>query len=167
MSDPVTYADVNAAWSPVLPLPPITGKETARIFRKVLRGFSWPRGERLPLWARRAVRTWAAPRGTDGPLGPGLPRMIHDASHLVFKKLHPTFRLHSVAHAKLELKMIQHVLAKGWHVPKPKKPSPTTDERRATRLASLQGRRKRWLSKQKRATTALRKLDRAIRRLAV
>lgn len=154
MSDLPTYNDVNNAWARALPLPPITAKEAAKFYLKLRRRFGAPYNGRRSITLRRV---WAAPKGTKDALGSGWPRMVHDASHRVFGVLHPTFKTHSSAHAELELQMIGHVLAEGWHVPAAKA-APAPDDLRAAALANVEARIKRWETKARRAATALRKL---------
>jgi hypothetical protein len=153
-----SYDDVNSAWGPALPLPPVTGKDSAKLFGKLVKKFG---GRKIPVpwWAKSGRRVWAASKGTKTPLGTGLPRMVHDASHHVFSKLHPTMKTHSGRHAELELEMIKAVLEKGWHLPKAPPPKPSADEKVAAELAKVEGSIKRWTSKYRRAQTALRKLS--------
>lgn len=157
-----TYDDVNSAWGGAA-LPPVTRVIAVAVHAKLVRKF----GGRDWRPTRRGRRCWAAPKGSDTrhPRANGIPRMVHDASHYVFAKLHPTFLTHSAAHAKLEKQMIEHVLAKGWHLPKPAKPKPTPEDRRALALARTEAAIKRWTTKAKRAATALKKLRAKQRRL--
>jgi hypothetical protein len=159
--DPVTYRDVNDEWR--TPLAPITGKASGKLFTKLVVKFGG-RKMSLPRFARRFNRSWADPKGrhAGGP-GPGLPRMVHDASHWVHEKLHPHAKTHCSPHAELERAMIQHVIAKGWHLPKakPAKAKPSVDDK----LALVDAATKRWTTKAKRAATALRKLQAKRRRL--
>jgi hypothetical protein len=67
--------------------------------------------------------------------------------------------------------MIQYVVGSGWlegklkRAERPAKPAPTVEERAAAKLQNLAVRIKRWESKQRRAETALTKLNRQRRRL--
>jgi hypothetical protein len=171
MESLTSYSDVNDAWGNVK-LPPVTAAEAKPIFDKLLKKFG---GKHLrgPWWSHRVNRAWAAPKGTDTQYarGNGLPRMVHDASHWVFERRHGKrwFKAHSARHAALELEMIQHVLAKGWHLPKPVKaapPKPSPVEARSAKLDATRASIKRWETKAKRAATALRKLRARERGLA-
>lgn len=163
-----TYDDVNSAWGGVT-VPPITQKESVPLFAKLIKKFGRheDRGTMVvPYWARKGRRVWASPkpqdttRASNGGL-PGLGRMIHDASHVVFEWRHPTFLTHSHRHAELEREMIQFVVTKGWHLPKPKKPKPAkVVPTAADKLARILAAEKRWTTKLKRADTALKKLAR-------
>jgi len=159
MDELTTYDDVNNAWGGQ-PLPPITAERSRQVFGKLVRRFGG-RKMRMPSWSRRLNRSWAAPKGTstDRPRLNGMPRMVHDASHWVYGRLHPTFKTHSAAHAALEKQMIECVLAEGWYLPKVA-PTPTADEKIAAELAKAEASIKRWTTKAKRADTALRKLRR-------
>lgn len=162
-----TYDDVNNAWGGIT-LPPITFKAAAPIFDKLVRKFGG-RSMRAPWWRHRTNRSWAAPKGSDTKYvrENGLPTMVHEASHWVFANLHPTFKTHSAAHAKLEREMVEYVLAKGLHQPRAPKVKTTTtaDDRRALALAHTEAAIKRWTTKAKRADTALKKLRKKLRRL--
>jgi hypothetical protein len=166
----MTYDDVNDAWGNIK-LPPVTSAEVKPIFTKLLRKFGG-KTMRAPWWSKRVNRAWAAPKGTNTRYGPskGLPRMVHDASHWVFEQKHGRkLKAHSARHATLELAMIQHVIAKGWHLPKPTKPEPakpTPGEARSAKLDATRAAIRRWESKAKRAATALRKLKARERGLA-
>lgn len=161
--DLTTYDDVNRTWN-ALQLPPITTKAAAPIFVKLVRKFGG-RKMRLPR-GYKTRRLYAAPKGSDTRFirRPGLPALVHDASHWVFSELHPTFKTHSAAHAELERQMIEHVLVKGLHQP-PTKTPPTVDAIRATKLANIEMRIRRWEAKAKRAATALKKLRAKQKRL--
>lgn len=166
MDELTTYDDVNNAWGGQ-PLPPITTADAAPIFARLVRRFGVKKTKaQIPRWARDGRRCWAAPRGTDtsNPRANGLPRLVHDASHYAFDKLHPTFKTHSAAHADLEKRMIEHVIAAGLHLPKIR-PTPSPDQAVAVALAKVEARIKRWQTKAKRAATALRKLGRTEKRL--
>lgn len=93
----------------------------------------------------------------------GWGRLIHDTSHHVFRRRHPTFRPHDGGHAVLELEMAAYVVAKGWldGILRPsEKPKPNTAQRRRVRLLQIENNLARWASKLRRAENALRKLKR-------
>ena len=61
--------------------------------------------------------------------------------------------------------MITYVIEKGLHLPKVRvKPIASTDKR-AAKIASTEAAIKRWTTKQRRATTALKKLNKQLKRL--
>lgn len=158
-----TYEEVNRAWGDIR-LPPITAAESQAIARKLLPKFMGRKDRRTPWFFRQVNRSWAAPAGTDtaSDRANGLPRMVHDMSHWVFEKQHPTLMTHSARHAALEKAMIDHIVAKGWHLPKPEpapKAKPSKDEVRAQNLARTEASIRRWTQKQRLATTWLRKLN--------
>lgn len=105
-------------------------------------------------------RVWVSPRPTSGH-HKGWGRLIHDVSHLVFAKRHPSFGPHDGGHATLEAEMAAYVVAKGWLAERkklvPVARSVVHHERAKRNLA-------RWETKLKRATNAIRKLRRAISR---
>lgn len=162
----VTYDDVNNAWGG-LKLAPITSAAAYPVFGKLVRKFGG-RKMRLPRYARPTNRSWSAPKGSDTHWirQNGLPRLVHDASHAVFRRLHPTFKTHNAAHAALEKAMIDHVLAKGLHLPKVAPAAPSVDQKAAAELARVEALIKRWTTKARRADTALRKLRRKQKNLA-
>lgn len=101
--------------------------------------------------------------------GRGWSALVHGLSHSFHRRLHPGTRPHAIEHGRLERRMIQYVLDHGWLdgklKPKPKAPpKPAPDPRQVKLQRTLEG-IKRWTTKQKRATTALSKLERTRRRL--
>jgi hypothetical protein len=162
--DPVTYRHVNDAWAGAM-LPPITEKEAHKVFDKLVAKFGG-RKMRKPWWAGRVNRAWASTKALDTQCsrGSGLPAAVHDAGHWVHKKLHPIAKTHCHPHAALEKAMIEHVVAKGWHLPKAKKAKAKAT--RADRIAHAEKLLKRWMTKKRRAETAIRKLSAKSRRLA-
>ena len=99
-------------------LPAITREEAdkacARIFRhfgaKALGGPNMLYDAR---WRRPTRRCWISPRPTKGH-DKGWGRLIHDASHIIFRRRHPSFRPHDGGHARLEREIAQYVVAQGW-----------------------------------------------------
>jgi hypothetical protein len=100
---------------------------------------------------------WISTKPTTGH-HKGWGRLIHDVSHIVFARRHPSFRPHDGGHAALEREVAEYVVAKGWLEPKPAKPEP---DQRSIRYARVCERLKKWESKAKRAETAIKKLRRA------
>src|SRR5262249_12494874 len=99
--------------------------------------------------------------------------IVHLLSHYVHARKYPGHKPHDGrgTHAFVERSMIQYVVESGWLEGKLKraerlaKPAPTVEERAAAKLQNLADRIKRWESKQRRAETALTKLNRQRRRL--
>lgn len=160
-----SYNEVNAAWDKVLPLPAVTTKEATRVARlisnKFARGsvwYSWMHNRKS--WASTEVVTYSLRNN-------GLQRMVHDVSHWAHDVNHSgTLKAHSPVHAELERSMIEFVIEQGLHKPKGKKVV-TPEDKKAKKLAQAQASLKRWKTKQKRATTAIKKLERKIKRLAI
>jgi hypothetical protein len=96
--------------------------------------------------------------------------MVHDLSHMIFRARHPISRLrpHGREHARLEGDMAKYAIDKGWldgALLPPERNRLTTTERRTRDLARTRAALKRWETKKKRATTAIRKLLQRERRL--
>lgn len=148
------YEKVNSAW-PVT-LPSITRAEGARAARKLIHHFHRRRKVR---WSRRC---WIAVTPEANTLHRGWRRLVHDVSHRVFDLTHPNSTNHGGLHAKLEQAMVEYVVAQGWlggplrpaQVRSRAVPSP------ADKLARVRASMKRWLTKKKRAETALSTLRR-------
>lgn len=170
MSKPNAYLDVNAAWRGQT-LAPITMVQSTKLFRKLVMKFGGRHMlSRIPYYYRDGRRVWASPQilvasSSLHDINRGLGRMVHDCSHFVFERLHPTFKTHSAAHAELEQEMITHVIEQGWHLPKPVKPKPTASELQRQELQRVLELQQKWETKQKRAHTALTKLRLKRRRL--
>lgn len=158
------YAPVREA----LPgtLPPITRQEAERAVRALYRRFGkLDSGRQLKPYPVR--RCWISTKPTQGHHN-GWGRLVHDVSHLIFRATYPNKRPHDPLHARYEADVAAFVAASGWLEgslrPKPK-PKPTLDQKRAQELASIETRLKAWRTKQKRAATALAKLERRRRYL--
>lgn len=107
-------------------------------------------------------RCWASTRPTSAQNHhKGWGRLIHDVSHIVFAKRHPTMKPHAGGHAAVEREIAEYVALKGWLVPKPVKDRPNLKvlayERQKVRL-------KEWITREKRAHNKVKKLRRAIAR---
>jgi len=108
-------------------------------------------------------RCWASTRPTTGH-DRGFGRLIHDVSHVVHRFRHPKERPHGHLHSAIEREIADYVQAQLWHLPSEPKVA-SLEERRAERLVRLIDRRKAWTTKAKRAATALRKINAAIKRI--
>jgi len=146
---------VNALWPK--DVPPLTGDEALRAFRKLFR-FAFHRMPwhpvRLTSGNRRTGRhgeAWLV-----NPEG-GWRHLVHVLSHYAERSGH------NGKHARMEMRMIKEVLKRGWLngtlKPAPKQPPPVIDQkmlRRNRALAAVQ----RWERKLKFAQTMLKKARR-------
>jgi hypothetical protein len=144
-------------------LPAVTMKQAAAAARKIYRKFGavsmGPVTQRNPIKfpTRYPRRCWAATKPTTGHRS-GWGRMVHDIAHDIHRKRAPGLRPHHNLHARLEVQIAAYVVeAKLIEAVQPKpKATPAPD----AKLAKIEAAIKRWTTKQKRATTALRKLER-------
>lgn len=157
-------------------LPPITKVAALKAYRRLVRAFGGTadipvgvleaRGGRAIRDFRTAARTcWASSTPTSSHLK-GWGRLIHDASHYVFERRHPSARPHDGGHAQLECQMAHYVAKHGLIdrlAPKPTLKRVSVD--RAVKLAQTDASIKRWQTKAKRAATALRKLNQRRKRI--
>jgi hypothetical protein len=121
-----------------------------------------------PIESRRTTgrKCWASSKPTrSADHDHGWGRMIHDASHYVFRLRHPNARPHDGGHAKLEREMAEYAATR--LIPAfiehqtVKKVRPTLSEK----VAHTQDLIIRWERKAKRADTALKKLRRRLKAL--
>lgn len=153
-----TYDDVNAAWP--ADLPTITVADAGRVAQRLWRSFASKEGARaegLRRYKRKPRRCWGSTDRTRNSLSAGWRRTVHDVSHIMLEQANPLVKAHGTVHAELELRLIRHVLDKGWLAPKPVKPKP---DPRAVRHARVLAAIERWEAKARRADRALRKLAR-------
>lgn len=153
-------------------LPAVSRVEAQRIATKVCRKF-WPRcssGYVFP--PSRVRRVWLSSEATTADnITKGLGRLIHDLSHDVFDATYRSSRrAHDPLHARYETDIAAFVARSGWLkrvcTPKRDKPKATLEEKRAARAQRYTVALARWQSKAKRAATAIRKYERALKRLA-
>lgn len=163
-------------------LPAITRQEATRAAVKLYRHFGGiEHGSadmvRRARWAfpyrcdRGALPSWTSKTPTASTNhDKGWGALIHEISHDIHGQRCPRLRPHDGAHAKLEAEVAAYVVAKGWLAgtlkPTPKA-KPTPHAKRVARLANIDKRIKKWTTRQKRATTALRKLSRQRRALEI
>jgi hypothetical protein len=131
-----------------------------RLYRLVM-GTTW-KGK----WKAGRGNHRTYPRGSTFLINPGQGwhNMVHDLSHYCHRQLHPGQRPHDGrgTHAFIERTMIQHVVNSGWlegKLRRPEKPKPSIDIKQVRYQRTL-AKIKAWQTKQKRAKTALRKLER-------
>ncbi len=175
MNDDPRYDSVAGA----LPaqLPPLNRKDSVRYATRLVKRFgklglgspNQIRPASLSDWrCQGGRRVWISTKptpATDHDKGWG--RLIHDCSHLVFQKRHPTFRPHDGGHAALEREIAEYVARKGWLAPRPERkvandPLARKQERHQRLLVRLEN----WERKERRAQTAIRKIRRALARHA-
>lgn len=130
MNDDPRYAPIEEILPAVMPA--ITRKEILKYYKKLIRHFGKislapvnrqiqfqqlyipKRKQSLTAKNRGTARKcWASSKPTSGH-HKGWGRMIHDASHKVFRYRHPSFRPHDGGHATLEREMAEYVMKKGW-----------------------------------------------------
>jgi hypothetical protein len=109
--------------------------------------------------------------------GQGWHGLVHLLSHYCHRRLHPDERPHSRSHARLELRMVNEVVSRGWLAGKltqgdearvaASKAKRAYQDSPAGQIAKLRASEKRWRTRQKRATTALKKIARRLRRLEI
>lgn len=156
------YERVNAAWP--AEVPGLTDWEAVRAASRLYR---WARGHTCRLEIRATSgnrRTWAGfDRARNRVLwvnpDQGWKRFIHDLSHYV--DMEP--ENHSKHHARLELRMINEVVKRGWLDGRLKqdeadKLEPNPIDVKAIKLQRTEAAIARWEAKLKRAQNALKKL---------
>lgn len=174
------YEPVATTLPPLLPA--ITREEATRAAKKLYRHFGGTEHGSVDMltrarWRRHyrskrgALPSWVSKHATAHDNNrKGWGALIHDVSHDIHDQRTPRLRPHDGAHAKLEAEVAAYVVAQGWLAgtlkPSPKA-KPTPHERRVAKLANLDKRIKKWTTRQKRATTALRKLSRQRRALEI
>lgn len=172
MKDDTRYDPVDALWKGVT-VPPLGREEGVQAAKRLYRRFGSladcsPNVTRRPSYRGAGRRVWISATGGYS-IYKGWARLAHDCAHGIFRQRHNrSFRPHDGGHAKLEREVVEYIIAQSWllfPLRSVAKPTPTPDEKRATKLAALDARIARWTTKAKRAATALRKLHRAHRRL--
>jgi hypothetical protein len=155
------YDHINAAWNAVK-LPPVTREEATRGLAILCRKFGGTQhgGPSMarPYRSHFVRACWVTRKG--GTLDKGWPRLVHDVSHDIFRARHPQLKPHQPAHAAVERELTQYVLSAGWLDGKlaTVRTKPTRDEKLSARRTSLTERLARWLTKEKRAANAAKKL---------
>jgi hypothetical protein len=152
-------------------LPAITRQEAERAAKRLFRAFGGVEhgspNMTGPARLRYAVRrVWISPKPTTGHFK-GWGRLIHDVSHDIFSKRHPSARAHDNGHHVLERELAMYVVARDWLQGglRTVREKPTLDVKRAQKLEQVRAGIARWTTKQKRANTALKKLRAKERRL--
>lgn len=166
----------------LMTFPPLLRAEAQRAMRRIYYCFAGIAGKanKAALMERSISRVWisGSESSTSGAQF-GWGRMIRDCAYTIFALTYPGFnaaeavsagpkqRERAIARilerAQLELDILQHVIDRGYLSgslrPKPK--VTTIEAKRARVQANL----RRWQTKQKRATNAIKKLQRMLRRL--
>jgi len=162
------YERVNASWPETIPVP--THWQAVNAVRRLWR---WGMNDvwRGPVRVVSGKRyTWER-RGTllvnpnrPGSEGGGWKALIHDLSHLMWRKANPEgVRPHEKGHAKLELRMIEEVLKRGWLSSEPapdqkEAPKPTKRDVQSKRYDRIKARIEAWEAKERRVKNAIKKL---------
>lgn len=159
-------------------LPAITRKQAVKVYIRLVRAFGGiehmpvgvaeARGNRpivSDYGSRSNGRTcWASTTPTRSHFK-GWGRIIHDASHYVFGKRHPSARPHDGGHAQLETQMAHYVVKHNLIERMAPKPPKRVKVDTSVKLAHTDAAIKRWQTKAKRAATALRKLNQRRKRI--
>jgi hypothetical protein len=165
------YDPVNDIWAGLATVPRFTSAEALRAAKALYvrfgkRADGGPKMVMDMLAPGTVRRCWIQAKPGKPELRRGLPRLLHDVAHRIFRKRHPGWRPHHPQHARLELEIVQHAITAGWHTgalaPKAKA-KPTPAARADARLASARKRLATWEAKARRATRAAAKLKRQIR----
>lgn len=158
------YRLLNEQWPK--DIPPMTDRDVkfaARVlYRKVM-------GKKFTgtLTVKHRGRSWVNRWRIIGNSHQGWHSVVHDWSHDLHKMLYPKETPHGPHQAYIERTMVEEVVARGWltgrlNVPKVEKPKPSEVELDLKRTEKLL---KKWKTKQKRAATAIAKLERQQRNL--
>jgi hypothetical protein len=89
---------------------------------------------------RRAAqprRCWIALTPPFDGLGRGWRRLVHNVSHMTYRRTHPRTKPHGGGHATLEAQMVAYIIARGWLTGtlKPKAKAPAAGTRTHARSA--------------------------------
>ena len=168
------YNSVNGQWPDgtndgrdIIPTPEEAMSGAKRLYRvalgKPFRGTMKLTSGRRHTWIRRHV-FYVNPnekRWTGSSCNGGWHEIVHSISHLAARRLYGEG--HGPRHAWVEKQLIAHVVQSGWLdgklKRKPREAKPPVDPKVA-KLTGIAASIKRWQTKQKRAATALRKLER-------
>lgn len=160
------YDPVRAALPATLP--PINRRQAAVIYAAIVRAF-WPGSQSFTADDVSVRTVWLSREPTSREnIRKGLGRLVHDASHRVFRAVYRgSRRPHDPLHAKYETDIAAYVAAhlEHWVRPATPKPKPSSAERHARELAKTEDAIKRWTTKARRAATALKKLTAKRKRL--
>lgn len=161
------YREVNAAWGrPIHELPPLTGPEAISAVKRLRRVAGAPVSKRIKFQLTSGRRyTWT--RGGVYHVNPtrGWWHLVHDVAHLAHHRVFPGVPSHDPSEAYLERKLIEYVVAHGWLEGALKRPEKVKPPRnvKAERAERVRARLAAWRSKRKRADTAIKKLERALK----
>lgn len=172
------YRRVNTAWPAAVP--PLTAEEATRAVRRLYRYVkrrTWWGTVRVTSGRRRTRILYGGINPATGTkraaivVNPafGWQEMVHALSHWLHSGPH------GGEHARLELRMIKQVIGRGWLDGKLKTPPKTwlatpdnigcaAAARQRMKIERLEARLSAWRTKHKRATTAIRKLEKALKR---
>lgn len=159
MNNDSRYADINA-----VNYPSCSNLEANRAMKSILttigrisNNYPAQKTNAIWKWTYGVRRVWISKKPTTG-IRKGWGRLIHDASHLIFKARRPNARPHDHGHADVEREVLLFCQQRGYldGALTPKKI--TYEEKRARKSASIDARIRSWETKLKRATNALKKL---------
>lgn len=179
----VGYAAINGAWgSDPSKLRKPTDKEAIKACRLLLaegfRAYGKPQlarqkrkfkitSGRRHTWPRHGV--WNV---NPDSCGRGFAEIVHAVSHWVHRRVNPGLARQRNGghngHAQVEAHLVKFVLKKRWiedgmKIKEAVKVAPSKDDKLEARKAKLQTRLAKWRTKQKRATTAIRKIEKSLK----
>ena len=160
------YQSVNSAWPEgtnegrsLKPTPQEALSAAKRLYRiamkKPFRGEMKLTSGRRYTWIRNGV-FYVNPDYRGG----GWHEIVHLISHYACHRLFPNAKGHGVQHAFLERELIAEVIKRGWLDGKLKRPEKAKADPIGAKAARIESRLKAWTAKQKRAATAIKKLER-------
>jgi len=170
------YGSVNGQWPDgtndgrdIIPTLEEAMSGAKRLYRvamgKPFRGTMKATSGRRHTWIRRHVfyvnpneKRWAG-----SSINGGWHEIVHSISHMAARRLYREG--HGPRHAWIEKQLIAHVVRSGWLDGKLKREPREAKlvDPKAEKLVGIEARIKRWQAKQKRAQTALRKLERQLK----
>jgi hypothetical protein len=170
------YEHVNATWPDQCPVP--SGDEALAGARRLVRlaltlgppgqpvrkfagKFQLTSGNRR-CWTRRGVFYVNPDNQSFGSGFAGWKGIVHDISHWAGRRLFPKHKPHDPRHAYLERQLAELVVSDGWldgKLKRPEKAKPTIEDVKRKRYEATKAALERWERKEKRARTAIRKLE--------
>jgi hypothetical protein len=166
----VKYHAVNDQWPDTMP--PLTGPEAItaakRLYRFTMKK-PW-RGKWKLVSGNRYTRAHQGifcvnPNYTGRGAINGWHDLVHFMSHYCHQRLWPNHRPHGPNHHHIEKEMVAYVLAHGWLDGRLRPKLKVVKSDPAMKVARLDAAAKRWTTKLRRATTAMRKIARQRARL--
>ena len=153
------YQSVDAALPDTLP--PITRREAEKARDRIYRKFGkLDSGYRIKPY--RVRRCWLSPTQTTGH-HKGWGRLIHDCSHLIFRRVYPHKLPHDPLHVHYETEIAKYVAGSGWLDGSLRPKLKPKQDIKVVRFERMVKREREWSAKQNRAANALAKVRKEIR----